>query len=231
MLDLGRWARCRTEGASAKAADINSAWRRRWLSRRVLRRETLKALNHLGCSILRATLHADRDGQFVLPIEFSPAGGGELPCVPKCEHMREALASYIEATYHLRIPRSWHCVELAHGRRYAANAYIERHPDLRGQASVSGTNVTHGSSSVPNQISAHNGEDLLFDPPYEHQAEALERTTRYDAAGSGVVVTTGTGSGKTESFLLPVLARLADEASTGKIISHPGSPARCCFIR
>lgn len=54
---------------------------------------------------------------------------------------------------------------------------------------------------------------LLFDPPYEHQAKALEATMGDEAAGTGIVVTTGTGSGKTEAFLLPILARLADEAT------------------
>ncbi len=48
-----------------------------------------------------------------------------------------------------------------------------------------------------------------YDPPYTHQATALE----YDgAAGASLVVTTGTGSGKTETFLLPILAKLAAEA-------------------
>jgi Lhr-like helicase len=59
---------------------------------------------------------------------------------------------------------------------------------------------------------ADESDDLLFNPPYEHQARALEHSMRNDSAGTGIVVTTGTGSGKTESFLLPVLGRLADEA-------------------
>lgn len=43
---------------------------------------------------------------------------------------------------------------------------------------------------------------------YSHQWKALEAA----CAGRDVVVTTGTGSGKTESFLLPVLAALAAES-------------------
>ena len=50
---------------------------------------------------------------------------------------------------------------------------------------------------------------LLYDPPYTHQATALEATM---SDGMSLVITTGTGSGKTESFLLPILARLAIEA-------------------
>ena len=45
--------------------------------------------------------------------------------------------------------------------------------------------------------------------PYRHQ----ERALRFGGASDRhVVVTTGTGSGKTECFLLPVLARLAEES-------------------
>lgn len=44
--------------------------------------------------------------------------------------------------------------------------------------------------------------------PYAHQAEALEAHRR----GRDVVVTSGTGSGKTESFLMPILAGLVEES-------------------
>ena len=44
---------------------------------------------------------------------------------------------------------------------------------------------------------------------YEHQATMLDRGTRVGTPG---IVTSGTGSGKTEAFLLPVIARLVDEA-------------------
>ncbi|HVW30397.1 MAG TPA: DEAD/DEAH box helicase [Polyangiaceae bacterium] len=47
--------------------------------------------------------------------------------------------------------------------------------------------------------------------PYTHQAEALALGT--DPRAPHVVVTTGTGSGKTECFLLPILARLAQESA------------------
>lgn len=48
----------------------------------------------------------------------------------------------------------------------------------------------------------------------DHQAEAVRRSFRPGTAeGRNVVVTSGTGSGKTESFLLPVLLRLVEESS------------------
>jgi hypothetical protein len=53
----------------------------------------------------------------------------------------------------------------------------------------------------PKRISAY--------APYEHQVEMLARGTRPGRPG---IVTSGTGSGKTESFMLPVLASIAQEA-------------------
>ncbi|WP_437871016.1 DEAD/DEAH box helicase [Methylorubrum extorquens] len=46
-------------------------------------------------------------------------------------------------------------------------------------------------------------------PPYTHQVRMLERGIR---PGHPSIVTSGTGSGKTESFMLPILASLASEA-------------------
>ena len=45
-------------------------------------------------------------------------------------------------------------------------------------------------------------------PLYTHQEQALTRALD----GRNIVVSTGTGSGKTESFLMPILAALAEEA-------------------
>jgi DEAD/DEAH box helicase domain-containing protein len=48
----------------------------------------------------------------------------------------------------------------------------------------------------------------------QHQARALRDTFKTgDAPGRNPIITSGTGSGKTESFLLPVLARLVQEAA------------------
>ncbi len=53
-------------------------------------------------------------------------------------------------------------------------------------------------------------------PLHHHQEQAIRRA----ASGRNLVVATGTGSGKTESFLLPVLDHLAREAAAGTL----GSP-------
>lgn len=55
-----------------------------------------------------------------------------------------------------------------------------------------------------------------------HQAQALEYALAGDPEGRrNVVVTSGTGSGKTESFLLPLLARLLEERVDGMGAGSP----------
>lgn len=48
----------------------------------------------------------------------------------------------------------------------------------------------------------------VYKTPFRHQVEALENT----CAGNDLFVSTGTGSGKTECFMWPIVARLASEA-------------------
>ncbi|WP_344856075.1 DEAD/DEAH box helicase [Planomonospora alba] len=58
------------------------------------------------------------------------------------------------------------------------------------------------------------GPELPLDRPlYLHQEQALRKAT----AGRNLVVATGTGSGKTESFLLPILNSLAAEHARGEL--------------
>lgn len=71
-----------------------------------------------------------------------------------------------------------------------------------------------GSSLVPNA-------DRKL---YHHQVEAIHRI----AEGRNVVVATGTGSGKTESFLLPILDSLLKEKAAGTL-SQPGVRAMLLY--
>ncbi len=61
-------------------------------------------------------------------------------------------------------------------------------------------------------------------PLYHHQENALRKA----GSGRNLVVATGTGSGKTESFLLPILNALTVEHAAGTWARASG---RCCCIR
>ena len=58
----------RGDGAAPSVMVISEAWRKRWLIKRIQREETRTALARLGPVSVRASLHADPDGQFRLPI-------------------------------------------------------------------------------------------------------------------------------------------------------------------
>ncbi|MHB1207674.1 MAG: DEAD/DEAH box helicase, partial [Rhodospirillaceae bacterium] len=127
--------------------------------------------------------------------------------------MLEALASYIEATYHLSNP-----TVVALRRRLleqggiAQTPYIESTPSYSGNRKYSDLTLDKTVATFLTSLATKESGELLFDPPYDHQSQAIEFAMANDAGGKALVVTTGTGSGKTECFLLPVLARLAEEA-------------------
>lgn len=59
--------------------------------------------------------------------------------------------------------------------------------------------------------------------PYKHQADALEHFFSHNEDGDDLIIATGTGSGKTETFLYSVLGMLAIEGSTRPIsFAMPG---------
>jgi len=72
------------------------------------------------------------------------------------------------------------------------------------------------------ELSSHTGKllgQIVFGQEQiklrHHQAQSLEYAIKGDKDGrKNVVITSGTGSGKTESFLLPLLAQIVEERST-----------------
>jgi ATP-dependent helicase YprA (DUF1998 family) len=130
------------------------------------------------------------------------------------DEIRTALRDYIEATYHIGHP------SLVGQRRERLEEegvlfrapYIESTPRYTMGRRFAELEIPEPAKALLQVMAqARDGRNpLLYDPPYTHQASALETTTR---DGLSLVVTTGTGSGKTEAFLLPILARLAVEAS------------------
>lgn len=63
--------------------------------------------------------------------------------------------------------------------------------------------------------------------PFVHQAEAWEKLL---IDKKSIVVTTGTGSGKTECFLVPVIKDLADSATTNNRLPDDFHPVEALFL-
>lgn len=128
--------------------------------------------------------------------------------------VQASLRDYIEATYHVGHPavidQRRRLLE-EEGVLYRA-PFIESTPRYTTDRSFADLGLDPEVQKLFASLTSSGGgmSQLLHDPPYSHQAHAMESAARN---GRSLVVTTGTGSGKTESFLLPMLANLAAEAA------------------
>ncbi|MFJ8602207.1 DEAD/DEAH box helicase [Streptomyces shenzhenensis] len=128
--------------------------------------------------------------------------------------IQAALRDYIEATYHVGHPtviEQRRELLKREGVLFRA-PFIESTPRYQTGRGFGDLELDAATRALLVSLSTHVGghQPLLYDPPYTHQAEALEWTIR---DGLSLAVTTGTGSGKTETFLEPMLAKLAAEAA------------------
>ena len=140
--------------------------------------------------------------------------------------LHEALRDYIEATYHissksliqqrrklLDIPGVIHQVPYIESTpRYETGMRFSEMLGLPTAALEAILSVSQESDEQPR---------LIHDPPYMHQFASLRGSL---IERRNLVVMTGTGSGKTECFLLPILGKLAHEASE-RPASFSGQPA------
>lgn len=132
------------------------------------------------------------------------------------KHYTDALRTYITSTYHISNPALVDLRNELLSRRGA----IAQTPYLESTARYAASRRYEDlslPSDVADLLSWLGERGVLFDPPYDHQARALELAL--NPPFRDLVVTTGTGSGKTETFLLPILGRMAAEALSGQSFS------------
>jgi ATP-dependent helicase YprA (DUF1998 family) len=130
------------------------------------------------------------------------------------EELHASLRDYIEATYHISAPA------LIEQRKELLNRegvvfrmpFIESTPRYQtGEAFAAIKGLPQAALEAFTALSGPKDglEKLLYDPPYKHQSDAIRWSL---IESKNLLVMTGTGSGKTESFLLPILGKLAREA-------------------
>lgn len=129
------------------------------------------------------------------------------------QQLHRALRDYVEATYHVSHPTlvAQRRLLLEEPGVIHQRPYLESTPRYKTGAAFRDLGLDPAVLEVFSAVSEPERElDLLIhDPPYQHQATSTKLSL---VDGHSLVVMTGTGSGKTECFLLPILGKLAREA-------------------
>jgi len=129
------------------------------------------------------------------------------------DQLHKALKEYVEAAYHISNPR------LVEQRSRLLDkigvihqeSYIESTPRYQTGDPLAELGIDPQVLALFTSVTNADGtrQKLVYDPPYEHQSRAIKESL---VNGKSLVVMTGTGSGKTECFLFPILGKLAAEA-------------------
>ena len=138
--------------------------------------------------------------------------------------LAESLRSYLEAQYHIRNEAAIQerRLLLEDAGSVCQVPYVESTP-------VYELGKEYKSLSLPEPVRECLSElaqiDVgIFKRPYVHQAKALE--SFFGEPSEDLIVATGTGSGKTESFLMPIIGELVLEAErSAKSAAMPGCRA------
>ena len=137
----------------------------------------------------------------------------ELTIGKTIQELHRALQDYIEATYHVSHPTLVDQRQkiLKEPGVIHQRPYLESTPRYQSDLAFRDLGLDTAALDVFSAVSMAEGElDLLIhDPPYQHQAASTKLSL---VDGRSLVVMTGTGSGKTECFLIPILGKLAREA-------------------
>jgi ATP-dependent helicase YprA (DUF1998 family) len=130
------------------------------------------------------------------------------------DELRRTLTDYIEATYHvghpLMVEQRKHLLAKEGG--IFRTPYLESTPRyVAGDAYLSMSGLPDAAKAAYVRLAQERDgkKAAIFDPPYAHQAQAIRETLSNQ---KNLMIMTGTGSGKTEAFLLPILGKLATEA-------------------
>lgn len=130
------------------------------------------------------------------------------------KELDETLRSYLEAQYHIRdesLIRERNRL-LTNPEIISQVPFVESTPVYEFGRPYSELDIPGPAKNLLTRLSSLSPGVGVFERPYKHQAEALEGFLK-PKRSNDLIVATGTGSGKTESFLMPILGSLAIEAA------------------
>ena len=128
------------------------------------------------------------------------------------EHLKESLAGYLESQYRISHPLVFNeRADLLRKTRVIAQlSFIEATPAFETEDFLQDLEGRH-PDKIPSGLTelVDHGIPISRFRLYTHQQRALLANS---SDRPNLLVATGTGSGKTEAFLLPILARILSEA-------------------
>src|SRR5258708_14447894 len=142
------------------------------------------------------------------------------------EHIKESMLEYLETAYKIAHPAVFaERGEILRQRGIVAQApFIEATPAFPPARKLIELEEQYPHLVAPGLAALmQHGVPVDRFPLYTHQEEAL---TAASGNCSNLLVATGTGSGKTESFMLPILNDLLHEAPTWADVSDQERPGR-----
>ena len=129
------------------------------------------------------------------------------------ERLHEELANYIKSQYFGKVSILLNAIEdkLDEKDEIYKEPYIESSPFYKMKENgIDSIDIPNWLKSFFHKLSEeHLG---VFPNPFLHQLDSLEKFLK----GNDIFVSTGTGSGKTECFMWPIIAKLALEAKENK---------------
>ena len=140
------------------------------------------------------------------------------------EHLKESVASYLESQYRISHP----LVFEERGTLLRRQGVIAQDPFIEATPAFATARYLRELEQIrpdafPQGLSELMEHGIPMDrfPLYTHQEEALLSSF---GESPNLLVASGTGSGKTEAFVLPILARVLREAYGWSAPAGPGEP-------